>query len=75
MGTGWGEFTVADNSVKILLKSGYIAVSSISIPEGYRVLRLIVDGNRTPYKQHNNTVFFDACAKEEILFEVLKNEA
>ena len=75
MGTGWGEFTVDDSAVTVILKSGFMDVSEISIPLGLHVLSVIVDGKETEFCQHNNTVFLNAHSENQIIIEVKKHEA
>jgi len=70
LGTGWGDLLRKDNVYRIIIKFGFLKLSSISL-KSQNISKLIIDGKEIHFNQINDAIKFDIItANKEIILEV-----
>lgn len=69
LGTGWGDLIRKNNIYKIIIKSGYLELSNLSVK--CKIKNLFIDSKEISFKQNGKNIEFESItANKEILIEV-----
>lgn len=67
LGTGWGDLIRKENVYKIIIKAGFLKISSITL-KSQNVSKLIIDGKEVSFEQTDDIVNFETITATKKLF-------
>lgn len=70
LGTGWGDYIRTGCSHRIVLRSGSLKLSSVSIANCGQIKSVFVDGKAVRFTQNGDVISFDEnCIRKELRLE------